>query len=296
MTIGRKIQRSLAITTHIGCANQCVYCPQKTIAKAYNAVSTHKSMSFEDFKTYMSSVPKHIPLSFAGFSEPWLNPATTEMVLYAHEQGYPVRVNTTLVGVATTDIKALEKVPFIRFAVHLPDNTGKTRITVNDAYLAVLEFLLKSKISQQFYKYHKTQLMGLNADVKSLLRKYNQKAKAFSLNNRAGYASTENKYRTPNKTEILKKCSDFKHNILLPNGDVVLCHMDWGMKHVLGNLRNKTFEDIFESEEFKKIHQALTDPKTELLCRQCEKDITYKSFIAGFAQKIMAFLKGENIY
>ncbi len=250
----------------------------------------------EDFKTFIATVPKTIPLSFAGFSEPWLNPATTEMLLYAHSQGYSIRVNTTLMGVATADLKAMEKVPFIRFAVHLPDDKGHTKIRVDDAYLAVLEFLLKSGIQQQFYKYHKIENAALNADVKKILKKYNRKACVFALNNRAGYAATVNKYLTPNKTAKLRKCPDFKHNILLPNGDVVLCHMDWAMKHVLGNLSNSAYADIFKSEPFLKVHQALTDPRLELLCRQCEKDIVYRNAISSLFQAIMSFFKRDSIY
>ena len=36
------------------------------------------------------------------------------------------------------------------------------------------------------------------------------------------------------------------HNVLLPNGDVVLCCMDFGMQHVLGNLKRQSYEEILK--------------------------------------------------
>ena len=34
------------------------------------------------------------------------------------------------------------------------------------------------------------------------------------------------------------------HNVVLPNGDVSLCCMDYGLKHILGNLYTQEYNDI----------------------------------------------------
>ena len=36
-------------------------------------------------------------------------------------------------------------------------------------------------------------------------------------------------------------CDRIYQNVLLPNGDVVLCCMDWSAEHVLGNNDRMTF-------------------------------------------------------
>jgi hypothetical protein len=296
MLSNNKISRSLAITTHIGCKNQCAYCPQHTIIKSYSAHSSKSKMHLDDFKKYIASVPRSIPLSFAGFSEPWLNPETTAMLLYANEKGFPIRVNTTLVGMQKEDIMQMGKVPFIKFAVHLPDNAAHTKIKVDENYLEVLETLISSKLQKQFFKYHKEKNTDLATEIKELLQMHNKKAHSFGLNNRAGYSKTEYNYFLPNKAKKLKACSDFRHNILLPNGDVVLCHMDWAMQHVLGNLGEISYNELYTSDEFEIIQQALSNPKSALLCRQCEKDIVKRSSFAQVLKNMDNLLKGRKLY
>tara|TARA_Y100000004_G_C8744929_1_gene339909 strand:- start:217 stop:609 length:393 start_codon:yes stop_codon:yes gene_type:complete len=34
------------------------------------------------------------------------------------------------------------------------------------------------------------------------------------------------------------------HNVMLPNGDVSLCCMDYGLKHILGNMFTQEYEDV----------------------------------------------------
>ncbi len=296
MRSNNKISRSLAITTHIGCKNQCVYCPQNTIIKAYSAHSSKRKMQLEDFKNYIKTVPTTVPLSFAGFSEPWLNPEATAMLLYANEKGFSVRVNTTLIGMNKEDILQMETIPFVKFAVHLPDNAAHTNIKVNKDYLDVLETLISSKLQKQFFKYHEEKNTDLAPEIKALLKKHNKKAHSFGLNNRAGFSKTEYSYYLPNKDKKLKACEDFKHNILLPNGDVVLCHMDWAMQHILGNVEKISYNELFTSEEFIKIQKALSNPQSPLLCRQCEKDIVERSSFAQSLKNIKNLIQGRKLY
>ena len=42
-------------------------------------------------------------------------------------------------------------------------------------------------------------------------------------------------------------------NVLLPNGDVSLWCMDYGLKHILGNLVKQSYEEIRNSPELTKI-------------------------------------------
>lgn len=40
------------------------------------------------------------------------------------------------------------------------------------------------------------------------------------------------------------RASAYNHNVLLPNGNVVLCCMDFDMQRVLGNLKRQSYEEI----------------------------------------------------
>ena len=49
------------------------------------------------------------------------------------------------------------------------------------------------------------------------------------------------------------------HNVLLPNGDVSLCCMDYGLDNIIGNLNTQPYEDV--------IPEAQTCYK---ICNSCE--------------------------
>jgi len=46
------------------------------------------------------------------------------------------------------------------------------------------------------------------------------------------------------------KSPDFTTNVALPNGDVVLCCSDYGLKHPLGNLLTTNFNDLKRDSEY----------------------------------------------
>jgi radical SAM protein with 4Fe4S-binding SPASM domain len=62
-----------------------------------------------------------------------------------------------------------------------------------------------------------------------------------------------------------------RRNVLLPNGDVVLCCHDYGMDHVLGNLHAGYYEDLFTSPQYRKVLTRQNDESGgDILCRYCD--------------------------
>jgi len=58
---------------------------------------------------------------------------------------------------------------------------------------------------------------------------------------------------------------DLYHNVVLPNGDVSLCCMDYGLTHIIGNIFTEEYTDI------------IPKPNTCFdLCRKCENGIKPK--------------------
>lgn len=59
-------------------------------------------------------------------------------------------------------------------------------------------------------------------------------------------------------------------NILLPDGTVLLCCMDFGIKHVLGNLLTQSYEEICNGKELTMIKEGMNgNEKIDILCRRC---------------------------
>lgn len=254
----KKEIRSIEITTKIGCINNCKYCPQEKLINEYSKRSKIYEMSFNNFKKYISTIPKDVVIVFAGFCEPWLNKDCLKMVLYVFNEGYKIEMFTTLVGMSLSDFKKIEHINFNRFVVHLPNDSDN--IKVNQDYLKLLKYILTQKGCFEFNyvgnKLHnKLSFVPNTKDIQIIDR-----AKNLDI-----FFECNVKY---NQKIIRVKCTEgLKKNNLLPNGDVILCCMDYGLKHILGNLSTQKYKSLFRGKEFKKIKEG--KKATGILCKDC---------------------------
>ena len=58
------------------------------------------------------------------------------------------------------------------------------------------------------------------------------------------------------------------HWVLLPDGTVVLCCMDFGMEHVIGNLLENTYGEIIDGQPYKNLRKEMLYGG-DILCRKC---------------------------
>jgi hypothetical protein len=261
--------RLLEITTKIGCSNYCKYCPQELLIKTYTKKSKKIFLSFEDFSNILDKIPKDVTISFCGFCEPFLNPQCSEMIQLASSKGYNILIYTTLVGMNLKDVEILKKISPEIFCIHLPGNNGRENILVNEDYLKVMTALLKSKIYLTFDSFG-----DLNPQVKDLLDSFDIPPEVYmsdkrEVNNRAGnlkFSKTLNKGRGP----LTCLNNRLEGNVLLPNGDVVLCCMDYNLSTKLGNLLEQDYEDLFKSKEFLSLKHKLSIGGEGTLCKSCE--------------------------
>lgn len=289
------LKSSLAITTIAGCRNQCSYCPQKTFVRSYRRISEQLKMSMDTFRKCITTVPLDVCLSFSGFCEPWLNPDCTRMILHAHEKGFRIRVNTTLVGMSPEDVHQIKTIPYVKFVVHLPDDSGLTHIKTDELYFEVLKCLIHERIDNMAWKFHNSgPVSDILPEVKRILQNSGCPVQYAGLNNRAGHINANDEYISVNQGRILKPCQDFKHNILLPDGDVTLCHMDWSLRHILGNLTLTSYSDLFRGHAFLELNAALDDPESDILCRHCEKDIVRRNVLQNIARYAIRKVRGKK--
>jgi len=254
----------LEITTHIGCKNNCRYCPQENLISSYTKRSNIMQMPFSTFKKCLDKLPKSVRIDFSGMAEPWLNPRCTEMLLYAHECGFKIAVFTTLVGMNLSDIDKIKNIPFECFSVHLPDGDGLMDVKVDNTYLKKITKINNSSIKNMRFK-----IFGnLHPEIKKSGIEELFSRKALS---RAGNIDNENiaQQITLKKGKLTCRYDRFYGNILLPNGDVLLCCMDYAMKHIIGNLVSSNYKSLFDSAEFRKVKKGLTNDSMDLLCRKC---------------------------
>jgi len=266
------MDRAILISTGIGCGVLCSYCPQATVGKAYKSRNGDSRMSLQTFKTCIDKLPSDVSLHFNGFYEPFLNRECTDMMLYAESRGFRIRVSTTVMGLELSDVERFKHIPFTKFAVHLPDNKDLTKIKVDDRYLNVLEALIDSSISKIGYHVHDGAKgpEEVHIEAARLLTSRGIIPENRWVLTRAGNIEIDGKATRKRLEGELVMCSRLYNNVLLPNGDVALCCMDWSLKHLLGNLFDSDYENLFEGDEFKKVLRGYTDDRIDILCRHCE--------------------------
>lgn len=69
-----------------------------------------------------------------------------------------------------------------------------------------------------------------------------------------------NLWEVPEHQGVCMNSPEFKQNVVLPSGDVVLCCMDYGLKHIIGNLLTTKWDDLKRDEQYE-------------ICNKCEKFI-----------------------
>lgn len=278
----RKQERHLEITTIAGCKVSCAYCPQALFALEHKKVSNDRLMSLDTFKMALHTVPEEVDIHFSGYSEAFLNENCILMIKHAFDKGHSVSVYTTVEGMTINDVHELEKLSFKKFVIHLPDDGLHMRVKVDHHYLNVFRELINSSIPNlTFIDY-----FGIHPEVMSLIK--NNDTVSRKLTSRAGNVSNDLTGKPPNiKGPLRCRVGRDKKNVLLPNGDVSLCCVDYGRQHVLGNLVQNSYGQLHQSEPYNSILERMKSGKGELLCRTCEwaEPITWKKKLKEFVKR-----------
>ena len=261
---------TIEITTKIGCKVACSYCPQHRIVESYSRRSNIKTMEFETFKKCLKKIPQNYYIVFSGFCEPFHNPNCRKMIQLASSDGYRVSVFTTLAGVQPEDVECLKEISFNTFWVHLPSSDNAERINVDDHYLSVLNRLIKSDIPASFHIHGKEVHPRISLPSGVVANKE-------GIGARAGNIQVNNHSPLPRRQGKLNCMRQLQQNVLLPNGDVALCCMDYELKSVIGNLLHDSFESLYLSEEYKKIKKGLNNDSLDIICRYCDCAVKEKS-------------------
>ena len=209
------------------------------------------------------------------------------MIAYALQKKHKVFLYTTLVGASLQDIDFLidnlENISDI--TLHLPDNDQNFRARITQGYKKVLRrFLTNEAIKGKILRKENVKLMTMHYE--GLVDQEFKDLVAFTkvpdfniISSRAGNLSNEEEKDFGKKEPIYKSgklvCSaapSLNSNVVLPNGDVVLCCMDYSLEHKIGNLLQDSYETLFSSDAYKHIKYLLDneDNNHKLLCRNCE--------------------------
>ncbi len=273
----------MEITTIIGCTVNCKYCPQKLLITQYWKYDKNrpKVMSLQTFKNCLNKLPKYTQIYFAGMSEAFLNKECIKMIKYSLEMGYHVGVYTTCVGLSLSDCMQLIEMPIDSLILHVPDENNYAHIQMTSEYWKIIETLLNAKKKDGSLFVDSGSCQGTPLKKFMELNRGRIRIESY-LHDRAGNLPADNMKLEScdyvgGEIYCYHSMERLDHNILLPDGTVLLCCMDYGMRHTIGNLNDNSYEEIINGNILNDIRMALKDEKKNLLCRKCTYAIEYKS-------------------
>ncbi len=276
----------LELSLTIGCRLNCNYCPQKLLLSRYYGqnINRKSKLDFDDFKIVLDKVQEGGTLSFCGMSEPFHNDQCADMIVYASEKGYRICLNTTLVGMNLSDFEKIKDVSFENFILHIPDQDEHSKFVLTKEYLQLLK-LVNEKIRVDYYSCHGI----VHEAVKDIIDK--EKYAGIELHDRAGNLDLDNYSSISVKDEIICYSGSEEQvggwmPVMLPDGNLVLCCQDYGMKHILGNLIQQSWNEICNGEEYLSFQAGLKDDSIDILCRKCSKAKPKKTLPAMQLKKI----------
>lgn len=245
----------LEITTHIGCPMNCIDCPQALLLSKYQG---KRMMDFEEYKYAIDKVPTNVRIDFSGMCEPFVNPHCADMILYAAAKGHPLALYTTLQGATEEDYQKLKNISYEVTTIHLPDKDGRSTFNITDEYLNLL-----SKWPCNAYSCHG------NLDERVLPFLLPNKGLITFMHDRAGNVEGQPHQLINNSKPLY--CINcgvlLNHNVLLPDGTVIMCCMDYGMTEVFGNLFTQNYYAVLNSNTAIVARQKMSE--SNCLCRKC---------------------------
>lgn len=248
----------LEITVHIGCPINCTDCPQALLRSKYHG---KQDMDFEDYKRAIDKVPKDVRIDFSGMCEPFYSKNCADMILYAYNAGHPLALYTTLQGATMQDYERLKNVHYEVVTIHIPDAEKRSNFNITDEYLRVLDAWDCNN-----YSCHGT----IDPRVLPYLKQRNV---ITYMHDRAGNVET----RPHRSLDIHRRLTcmtsgrAMNHNVLLPDGTVIMCCMDYGMTGVFGNLFEQTYDEVLNSPKACMMRATLDEG--ESICRHCTNAI-----------------------
>ncbi|MCM1230996.1 MAG: SPASM domain-containing protein [Ruminococcus flavefaciens] len=268
----RRTLPAIEITTQIGCSVNCRYCPQDVLLSRYfeNNKEREKRFTLKNYKKCLQNLPDDTVITFSGFCEPFLNPKCSDMICYTAGHGNRMSLHTTLVGMTMEDFERIKDLPFENIILHTPDKHKYANIPITNTYLQVLDSMLdaKNKNGEPLIKIANCQ----SEPDEEILKIINHRVSFSSarLQDRAGNIKEEAVSEGINHEGEIEcvKSPKLHRNVLLPDGSLVLCCMDFGLKHEIGNLLYNSYYEIVNGKILEDIKSNMKNGG-DVLCRKC---------------------------
>jgi len=277
------------------CNLKCQLCPHKLMKRKKG------SMTFEQFKKFIDSAGvsfKHITFGMMG--DPLLNKDIFKMIKYVSERGVKTNMPTNGTFLDRFDMDEIFNSGLTHMNIALDGVTKESylKYRVGGDYERLLKGVKRlckakrktgaktPKINLQFLvmKHNEHEMVEMERLARDVIKPDSLNFKTMALwtgmthKDRAktakkwlpkkwGLTRFDNSHKTVGSPKICP--FTFDNTVILWNGDVAVCCLDYDGSYVLGNVFEKPFKDIFRSKKYMRIRKKIL--KKELpICRDCD--------------------------
>ena len=240
---------TVLIETRTDCNRKCSFCPQSIYTRPLEIMSEDV---FEKIITNLSKINFSGRLGLFVTNEPLLDKRITKLIFIAKKTLPNVKIdintNGNLLDLDLTNKLFESGIDYIKI-----DDYRKDR------------HIFPNKLSKNIKKIYDSFKDDKRIDFRKRL--YEE-----SLSNRGGSMDSKQDKTPKNKAKNIF-CSDpFTRIVFSPNGDVVLCCMDYNFQEKLGNIMQSDIINIWNSENFLSIRKSLIAKDRSNLCAKCNKN------------------------
>ncbi|MBE0425113.1 MAG: SPASM domain-containing protein [Nitrospirae bacterium] len=277
---------NLIIDIHSYCNASCKVCP-------YADLSRHLTMGhmeeclfkriIDEFSLIAKNYPVRAHVIFCNMGELFIDPNVFDKISYVLESGLKLIIQTNASLLTPRRVDKLIATGFkgpIYISCHgITKSVYKNVMGLDiNKTLNNIDYLIKHyprnliRIRAISYKWP----VGEALKVKKYWKERSVQVKIFLPNSRAGlvFNCTSWKSKYPgNKLKGCKKTLPLRDMVIAFNGDAVLCCEDMGRKAVLGNLKDKSIVEVWNSEQAKDILEKIFSGKPaddDFICKKCE--------------------------
>ncbi|HDK16850.1 MAG TPA: radical SAM/SPASM domain-containing protein [Nitrospirae bacterium] len=284
----------LRFETSTQCNYDCIICPREQLTRK------KETMSFELFKMLFdkinSETDQYNTLTFPGMGEPLLDKSLNQKIEYAKKKNFTVLMLTNASLLTLDKFKEFESLGLDSIRVSFYGNSPESYKKVHNVTDEGLFEKIRDTLTEICRIKSTTQLLLTYNVVKdnndsltdSWIDYWKDKADLLEVWRPHNWGTSKS-YR-PVQQEKLKTCGrPFNTPLQVQvDGTVNMCCFDFDGKLLLGDLKNQSLKEIFESPEFNKIlgcHKTGDFKGSGLICENCDQRNADKSDVMIYNSK-----------
>ena len=273
------------IQTQAGCNGRCVFCPNEQVLKSD---LEHGRMPLEMFHKIVEDLAKTPPRRVGMYmqNEPLLDKRLPELTKYVTE-----RLPDTKTQVITNGTYLTEKVgealldaglKQIKCSLQSLDPETNREIMGYDSRKVIencitFQKLIKKKKSKIDFRVSMV-VTNKNVDeipqTRKFWAKHGVRLVTSALENRGGNIADAEQLNVGEMRSMGNCVRPSRDMMILFNGDVPLCCVDWHRTHVLGNVYTQSVQDVWYATRVTQVRDALAEVDTAKMpdiCRDCSE-------------------------